>query len=171
MKLAIETLLEEFEQGEISRRQFVAYIAAFAGILAGVGKGFTKSEQFQSNSLFRVSELNHLALRVTDLDRSQKFYEDVLGMNVILKRPNMRFMGCGPHFIALFKGSEPRLDHLAFTLPGYKQKEVAKKLRTRGIEPHLEENRTYFRDSDGYMIQVEHPDAWPGGGRRSKHRG
>ncbi len=170
MKSPIDTLLEKFEAGGISRRQFVGHLTALFAIFAGLDKGLTNSEQMQVNSLFQVSEINHLALRVTDLDRSQKFYEDVLGMQLIRKLPNARFMSCGPHFVALFKSSEPKLDHLAFTLPSYDQGEVAEKLRSKGIAPMLEEDRTYFRDPDGYVVQIEHPQAWPGDGKRPESK-
>jgi catechol 2,3-dioxygenase-like lactoylglutathione lyase family enzyme len=36
--------------------------------------------------------LNHVALHVTDLRRSQEFYEDVLQLKRI-ERPNFRFAG------------------------------------------------------------------------------
>jgi len=166
MSLSIERMLEKFETGELSRRRFVAHLSSMAVIFAGVGKGIASLEQSQTNGLFRVSELNHIAIRVKDLDRSQKFYEVVLGLSLILKRSTFRMMGCGPHFVALFKSSEPGLDHLAFTLPSYDQSKVAQKLKANGTEPILEEERTYFRDPDGYLIQIEHPEAWPGGGTR-----
>lgn len=166
MSLSIERVLEKFETGELSRRQFVAYLSSMAVIFAGVGKGVASLEQSQTNSLFQVSELNHIAIRVQDLDRSQKFYQDVLGLSLILKRSTFRMMGCGSHFVALFKRSEPGLDHLAFTLPSYDQSKVVQKLKANGIEPILEEERTYFRDPDGYLIQIELPGAWPGGGTR-----
>jgi len=166
MSLFIERMLEQFETGELSRRQFVAYLSSMAVIFAGVGKGIASLEQSQTNGLFQVSELNHIAIRVKDLDRSQKFYEDILGLSLILKRSTFRMMGCGAHFVALFKSSEPGLDHLAFTLPSYDQSKVVQKLKANGNEPILEEGRTYFRDPDGYLIQIEHPEAWPGGGTR-----
>ena len=168
MSLFIERMLKKFETGELSRRQFVAYLSSMAVIFAGVGKGIASLEQSQIKGLLQVSELNHIAIRVKDLDRSQKFYEDVLGLSLILKRSTFRMMGCGPHFVALFKRSEPGLDHFAFTLPSYDQSKVAQKLKANGIEPILEEERTYFRDPDGYLIQIEHPEAWPGGGTRPK---
>ncbi len=86
MSLSIERMLEKFETGELSRRQFVAYLSSIAMIFAGVGKGIASLEQSQIKGLLQVSELNHIAIRVKDLDRSQKFYEDVLGLSLILKR-------------------------------------------------------------------------------------
>ena len=166
MKLPIETLIEEFEKGQITRRQFVAHLSTVVAVLAGVSNGIPSSAKAEGSSLFQVSELNHIAMRVTDLDRSQKFYEDTLGMKLILKRSAFRMMGCGPHFLALFKGVEPRLDHLAFTLPTYNQAAVVEKLKAKGLEPRLEEGRTYFRDPDGFIIQIEHPEAWPDGSKR-----
>ena len=43
MSLSIERMLEKFETGELSRRQFVAYLSSMAVIFAGVGKGIADS--------------------------------------------------------------------------------------------------------------------------------
>ena len=122
----------------------------------------------RSPSTFQALGLNHLAVRVTDPARSAEFYRQHLGMEVILDRSFGKFMGCGPNFIALFGADEPGLGHFAVTVPDYDQTEAAERLRGVGLEPRLEENRTYFRDPDGLEIQLDSATSWPGPGERPR---
>src|SRR6266498_138969 len=49
----------------------------------------------------------HFSLPVTDLDRSRKFYEGLLGMKVVEQSPRMVFLQTGDDYIILAKGNEP----------------------------------------------------------------
>jgi catechol 2,3-dioxygenase-like lactoylglutathione lyase family enzyme len=49
----------------------------------------------------------HFSLAVTDLDRSRKFYEQLLGMKVVEQSPRMVFLQTGDDYLILAKGNEP----------------------------------------------------------------
>ena len=49
----------------------------------------------------------HFSLPVTDLDRSRKFYEQLLGMKVVEQSPRMVFLQTGDDYLILAKGNEP----------------------------------------------------------------
>lgn len=55
------------------------------------------------------------------------------------------------------------MDHVCFEVADYDSKTAAVKLRAKGLEPESIQGRTYFRDPDGYKLQVGGPDA---GGQR-----
>lgn len=157
----IGSLVDQFAAGRLTRRDLVRGLTALIAVVAQ-GGGVARAQA--PRSTFQALGLNHLALRVTDLDRSQAFYERHLGMTVIpstAKSP--RLMACGPHVLNLFSAPEPRMDHVCFTVPGYDAKDAAARLRAAGLEPDVEADRVHFVDPDGYRLQVGGPNA---GGQR-----
>jgi len=59
----------------------------------------------------------HFSLPVTDLDRSRKFYEGLLGMKVVEQSPRMVFLRTGDNYFILAKGREPLKFDSAQTTP------------------------------------------------------
>ena len=170
----VERALGLFESGRLSRREAAKVALGAAGALLGP----TASAQARSTNetpaedepVFRATELNHVALRATDVARSEAFYRDTLGLETLRESRTTRFMACGPHFVALFQGREPGLDHLAFSWPGYSQDEAVRRLEQTGIEARTRGNRTYFDDPDGLELQVAWNEDWPGSGSRPGSR-
>lgn len=159
----VVTMVDHFVAGRVSRRDLVRGLTALVAAAAG-SRSASASQGPARTSTFQALGLNHLALRVTDLDRSQAFYERHLGMTVIpLSAPSPRLMACGPHVLNLFKADRPQMDHVCFTVPNYDAVEATARLRAQGITPDVEADRVHFLDPDGYKLQVGGPTA---GGQR-----
>jgi catechol 2,3-dioxygenase-like lactoylglutathione lyase family enzyme len=165
----IYSIIDQFESGQLSRRQLAGHLTALAGMMAA-GGDVLKAEQTTAPSAFEATAVHHIALKVTDLDRSQRFYEQQLGLKPIQAPgipPAMRLLtcssqdGCWPttHLVNLWKADTPELHHFCFTVKDYDQKIAIDKLRTQGLEPMRRGNSAYFRDPDGYMIQIGGRDA------------
>jgi catechol 2,3-dioxygenase-like lactoylglutathione lyase family enzyme len=136
----------------IDRREL---LVGMGGVLA-IGAGTLRAEE----SLFHARELNHVALRATDPERTARFYERVLGATRIDDGPpSSRFMAIGRHVVNLFQGPEPVLDHFCFTIDGYQPEAAAARLRAAGITPTLQGGRLYFLDPDGFKLQIGGPNA------------
>ena len=43
----------------------------------------------------------HFTIPVTDLERSAKFYNELLGMRILYKTPRMVFLKCGDDYLIL----------------------------------------------------------------------
>ena len=162
----IASMVEHFAAGRISRRELVWRLSALVAAAASGSAAIAGAQQRRGT--FQALGLNHLALRVTDLDRSQAFYERHLGMTRIPSAvESPRLMACGPHVLNLFKAAQPQMDHVCFTIPEYDPKDAADRLRSQGIVPDVEDDRVHFLDPDGYKLQVGGPNA---GGQRAETR-
>lgn len=145
----LDSLISNYEKGVISRRQLLAALAAAAIAPAATA---ASAEGFQARSL------NHVTLAVSDVERSQAFYERVLGMEVVSTQANGVNMGLGDSFLGLYKIDDtPRLHHFCVGLDSYDVEQSAETLRGMGLDPYVREDKpeVYFPDPDGLMVQLE----------------
>ena len=113
----------------------------------------------------------HFSLPVTDLDRSRKFYEQLLGMKVVEQSPRMVFLQTGDDYLILAKGNDPlRYDsskstpvHHAFKVKREDFEPSIEFLRKNGVEVFNIEDRNqgvfwgpqaYFLDPDGNKLEI-----------------
>lgn len=68
----------------------------------------------------RYQRLGYVVLNVTDLDRSERFYREQVGLESATAHgpDDCRFLRCGPehHAVVLFKGARPGLKRLGFEM-------------------------------------------------------
>jgi hypothetical protein len=131
MQQFIERMVSDFERGRLSRRELIAHLT-----MLGAGWGIAPMALAQRpnqvlysqppatqpdaaprdgddpappSSTFTATGLNHIALNVTDVPRSRDFYTKHLGLTI--QRDGGKgscFLDCGAHFLALFRGGQPR---------------------------------------------------------------
>lgn len=123
----------------------------------------------------QLDALLESSLYVDDLARSTRFYESVLGLELLVSEgERLRAMGvAGRQVLLLFKkGASPDHDgsgrlHLAFAIPAASLAEWEKRLADRGVA--IETRTTwprggqslYFRDPDGHLLELATPGVWP----------
>lgn len=87
--------------------------------------------------MIRYKRLGYLALNVTDLDRSERFYRDTVGLQTVSgNAPDVRYLRCSEkhHDIVLYRGA-PGLKRVAFELESADQLErLRAALRAAGSE-------------------------------------
>ena len=150
----VSGVLADYERGRVTRRQVVARLA----LLGTAAANAATADDSTAGPTFQADGLNHIALGVTDVERSRDFYRRHLGLRVAREAlPGNCFLECGPHFVALFRAGRPGMDHYCYSVPGYEQQDAARELRRQGIEPRLSGNRIYFPDPDGLEVQLAAP--------------
>jgi len=150
MEKEIGRMVRSFESGRMTRRELVAGLMA----LATAGNSASAGALAQQ-STFQSTGLNHIALRVTDVERSRDFYVRHLGLEVANESlPSNSFLTCGDQFVALFRGRSAGLAHYCYSIDDYEQQQAAAKLRAENLVPSLQANRIYFRDPDGLTVQL-----------------
>ena len=154
MGALIESLLNRYESGGLTRRQLVQGLTAL-----GVGAASGAARAQATPSTFRAVGLNHIALDVTDIPRSRDFYVQHLGLEVTRESAGSCFLQCGEaNFVALFRAETARMNHYCYSVAGYDVEKAAASLRGVGIEPRVSGQRIYFDDAEGLEVQLAAPD-------------
>lgn len=106
-------------------------------------------------ALFHAVDVNHVALRVEEIDRSRDFYQRVFGLPVARQSAGSCFLSVGSNFLALFQGRGPgAMDHYCLSIEDYEVGKVVAKLEQNRLKPRREANRVYFPDPDGLTVQL-----------------
>ena len=161
---SVSTMIDAFESGRWSRRQLVAGFGAVVAAAAGLPR-LARGEQDRASAgegadkpTFRAIGLNHIALNVTDLEKSSAWYAKHLGMEPWSRSARSSFMGFGDAFLAMFLADQPGLNHYCYTIKNYDAGDAMKTLEAAGLKPRRERNRVYFDDPNGITVQVAAPN-------------
>ena len=175
-------LVADYEQGRLSRRQLVARLmglgaamatfkgAAWAqGVTSPTGQG---SAAQAGSATFQATGLDHVALDVTDVARSNEFYIKHLGLRVIRGDENASFLGADrssrastrlsspksgsndDFFLTLFRAERPALNHYCYAIEKFDPDDAMERSAAAGLRPRRTQNRVYFPDPDGLTVQV-----------------
>jgi catechol 2,3-dioxygenase-like lactoylglutathione lyase family enzyme len=154
-----EQIVEQFENGQLSRRQLVTRLMGLGAAMAIIPDAARASQD--GKTTIQATGLNHIALNVRDLKKSAEFYETHLGLKVVHKQGDFLWVlgrGDDNRFVALFRNDNPGLSHYAFTIEHFDPDEVVRKLNAAGIKHRRERHGIYFSDPDGLVVQVSGPN-------------
>src|SRR5215813_1094300 len=114
MQTQIIKMIDDFEHGRLSRRQLIAYLTGIFAASVGATIAFADQQTGRASPnladsapTFDAIDLNHIALSVTDVQRSQKWYEKHLGLK---PKGQEGFLTTGKGWLALFQGEKPGLN-------------------------------------------------------------
>lgn len=120
-----------------------------------------------------IRDLDHLVLRVVDLDKMIRFYTEALGCTVARRRPDLGLvhLRAGRSMIDLVPvngplgkaggaapGKEGRnLDHLCLRLESFDLEAIRRQLAPFGVEVGEARNR-FGADGEGPSVYIEDPE-------------
>ncbi|HYW75584.1 MAG TPA: VOC family protein [Gammaproteobacteria bacterium] len=123
--------------------------------------------------MFRIRQIDHLVLRVVDIDSMMKFYRDVLGCGLekIQEKAGLYQLRAGTSLIDLVPvdgklgrmggappGKEGRnLDHVCLSVEPFDGEAIIEYLRGKGCDPGPVESR-YGAEGDGPSIYLNDPE-------------
>lgn len=118
----------------------------------------------QANSPLRVKGLDHVVLRVSDMDRAIRFYEQVLGLHIERRLPEIGLvqLRAGSAMIDLVprkegEGGGSNMDHYAVQIESMDVEALSAHLRRHGVDPG-EVRRRYGAEGYGASIYIADPD-------------
>jgi len=169
MEHIIAKLLQEFEQGRMSRRQLIKSLAATAASSMAASPAAAGAPE---GRVFKATAFNHVSYQVADYTKTRDFYAGLFGMKI--SRDNG--MECRLTFgdnilIARNRPSgTPKVDHIAYTVANWDTDKKVKgaleaELKRRGLKVRTTEpsavNRSFgeepsfiVQDPDGFMLQM-----------------
>ena len=114
--------------------------------------------------MIQATGVDHVVLHVDDVQRSKKFYTEILGMTAYREDDGQVFLHAGWQGVALFKkaGDAPLiagndLNHLALNVAAGTYETLKVELERQGVavtgRPG-EDRCIYFRDPDGHRLQL-----------------
>lgn len=101
--------------------------------------------------------LDHIMLRVSDLERSTAFYRKFFGMESSrTKNPERVWFQVAKTRIGLERG-QPAVDHFCLNVAGFNQRTVTDKFKELGVEvvPSNDEKLFRFRDPNGIVVELK----------------
>lgn len=114
--------------------------------------------------MIQTNGVDHIVLHVSDVQRSKKFYTEILGMTAYRENEGQVFMHAGQQGVALFKkqGDAPvaagnDLNHLALNVAAGTYETLKAELEKDGVAVSGrpgQERCIYFRDPDGHRLQL-----------------
>jgi catechol 2,3-dioxygenase len=120
--------------------------------------------------MVKPKRIGHLVLSVRDVEASEKFYTEILGFEIAVKRPHATFLTCGRihHDLALFQAPDDAppvaegrlgLNHFAVQIEDLEElKEVYQRLKANNVKidrttDHGMTGSVYFFDPDGNRVE------------------
>ena len=157
----VESLVAQYEQRRLGRRELVA------GLLALITTGRAAAGHAQVPQVRQVARgrtINHVSINVSDVERSARFYRDLLGLEEVSRPGNGGInLGLSDGFLGCYSGQPGRVSHFCIGVDDYDPVRIAEAMGQMGIQARVDtnpRNRTsggdqlYFNDPDGTPVQL-----------------
>ena len=154
MQHTIDTLVRQFEQGRLTRRQLVQ------GLLVVAAAPVAAQQQAGA---FRASGIDHVQITVDDLKASQQFFEKLLGVAGRNTSPNQSNVGVGTggNFVAIQSGTgriKP-IDHFAIAVENFSPEAALAAIERAvpGAKAEKSGNSVFVTGPEGVRVQFNAP--------------
>jgi catechol 2,3-dioxygenase-like lactoylglutathione lyase family enzyme len=159
MEHIIAKLLQNFEDGKMTRRQLIQSLALAATAASATG---AVPAAAADKYVVKTTYLNHVGYQVADYAKSRDWYADLFGMKVVLDDGKKANLAVGESLLIFHNRqspSTPIIDHICFTVADWDKDKsvrgaVAAELKRRGLEVQSSANSLDIKDPDGYRIQL-----------------
>ena len=159
MEHIIAKLLQNFEEGKMTRRQLIQSLALAATAASATG---AVPAAAADKYVVKTTYLNHVGYQVADYAKSRDWYADLFGMKVVLDDGKKANLAVGESLLIFHNRqspSTPIIDHICFTVADWDKDKnvrgaVAAELKRRGLEVQSSANSLDIKDPDGYRIQL-----------------
>jgi len=160
MEYIMAKLLQDFEQGKMTRRQLIQSLALAATAATATAEAVPAAESKVAQAVY----INHISYQVADYTKTRDFYADLFGMKVSKDDGRQCRLSVGDSLIiARNASSRPsdatRVDHIAYTIANWDTDKkvrdaVGVELKRRGLEVRDTPGSFHIKDPDGFDVQM-----------------
>ena len=159
MEHIIANLLQNFEQGKMTRRQLIQSLA----LAATAASAATAAPAAAADShVVKTTYLNHVGYQVADYGKSRDWYAELFGMKVALDDGKKANLALGESLLIFHNRQSPTtpiIDHICFTIADWDKDKsvrgaVEAELKRRGLAVQSSANSLDIKDPDGFRLQL-----------------
>ena len=158
MEHMIAKLLQDFEQGKMTRRQLIQSLALAATAASAVS---AVPAAAADGLAAKTLAINHVSYQVADYTKTRDFYASLFGMKVSMDDGMQCRLSFGNNILIARNrpSGTPKVDHIAYTLEGWDTDKNVKpaveaELKRRGLETRTTQNSFHVKDPDGFEVQM-----------------
>ena len=150
MEAMIANLVDGFERGALSRRDFIRALT----ILAAGSGSFAESQEPGLKGM----KIDHISIQVSDLTRSVAFYQKTFGLGVVSedKANEIVRLGIGRTLVSLHhKNPTGVVDHFAIGVEKFNRESITRELKAQGANPENNLDAGFhIKDPEGISVQI-----------------
>lgn len=158
----VELLVRQYDERRLGRRELIASLLT---LVASGGSSALRAQTTQVPQVAQGRSINHVSIGVSDVERSARFYQDLLGLEVVSRPGNGGInLGLSDGFLGCYALPEVgRANHFCIGVDDYDPVRIAEALGRVSIQARVDtnpRNRTsggdqlYFNDPDGTVVQL-----------------
>jgi catechol 2,3-dioxygenase-like lactoylglutathione lyase family enzyme len=155
MEQIIANLVNEFEQGKLTRRQLIQNLTIAATAASAVSVVPAAAAEAK---VLNATNFNHVSYQVTDYAKTRDFYAGLFGMKVSEDDGKQCRLSFGNNILIIRnRQPAPKVDHIAYTIANWDQEKeaMAAEVKRRGLKIVQGDTKTslHILDPDGFQVQ------------------
>jgi catechol 2,3-dioxygenase-like lactoylglutathione lyase family enzyme len=155
MEQIIANLVNEFEQGKLTRRQLIQHLTIAATAASAVSAVPAAAAEAK---VLNATNFNHVSYQVTDYAKTRDFYAGLFGMKVSEDDGKQCRLSFGNNILIVRnRQPAPKVDHIAYTIANWDQEKeaMAAEVKRRGLKIVQGDTKTslHILDPDGFQVQ------------------
>jgi catechol 2,3-dioxygenase-like lactoylglutathione lyase family enzyme len=155
MEQIIANLVNEFEQGKLTRRQLIQNLTIAATAATAVSSVPAAAAEAK---VLNATNFNHVSYQVTDYAKTRDFYAGLFGMKVSEDDGKQCRLSFGNNILIIRnRQPAPKVDHIAYTIANWDQEKeaMAAEVKRRGLKIVQGDTKTslHILDPDGFQVQ------------------
>lgn len=149
----VDLLLSQYENGHLTRRQLLVALTALAA---------TSAAPAAQAPIGTVRQLNHVSIFVPDVQKSVRFYQELLGMPVLTEQSPGINLNAGAGFLGIYPAGQAAsgsIHHFCLGIENFDADATLKQLTDRGVKGNIrmrgDTKELYFTDPDNVRVQLQ----------------